>query len=118
MRVFTRCLCAAAWVLALSAGAADATAKTVWLCKPGLAGNPCARSLTTTVMKADGSESVERTRRARRPKIDCFYVYPTVSGQDRINATKTAEPEQKFVAEQQAGRFSQVCRPLRRSTAS
>jgi Protein of unknown function (DUF3089) len=112
MRLFTGCLCAAAWILALSAGAADATAKTVWLCKPGLAGNPCARSLTTTVMKADGSQSLERARRARRPRIDCFYVYPTVSGQDRINATKTAGPEQRFVAEQQAGRFSQVCRPF------
>jgi pimeloyl-ACP methyl ester carboxylesterase len=106
----TRCLCAAASVAALSAGVADATAKTVWLCKPGMAGNPCARSLPTTVLNADGSQSVERARRARRPKIDCFYVYPTVSGQDRINATKTAEPEQKAVAEQQAGRFSQVCR--------
>jgi pimeloyl-ACP methyl ester carboxylesterase len=111
MRLFTRCLCAA-WVVALSAGAADATAKTVWLCKPGLAGNPCARSLTATVVKADGSQRIERSRRARRPKVDCFYVYPTVSGQDRINATKTAEPEQTFVAEQQAGRFSQVCRPF------
>jgi Protein of unknown function (DUF3089) len=111
MRLFTRCLCAA-WVVALSAGAADATAKTVWLCKPGLAGNPCARSLSATVVKADGSQSIERSRRARRPKIDCFYVYPTVSAQDRINSTKTAEPEQKFVAEQQAGRFSQMCRPF------
>jgi Protein of unknown function (DUF3089) len=110
MRLLARCLCAAACVVVLSAGAADATAKTVWLCKPGLAGNPCARSLTTTVLKADGSRGVERARRARRPKIDCFYVYPTVSGQDRMNATKTAQPEQKAVAEQQAGRFSQVCR--------
>jgi pimeloyl-ACP methyl ester carboxylesterase len=111
MRLSTRCLCAA-WVVALSAGAADATARTVWLCKAGQAGNPCARSLTATVVKADGSQSIERSRRARRTRIDCFYVYPTVSGQDRVNATKTAEPEQKFVAEQQAGRFSQVCRPF------
>lgn len=96
--------------VALLAGAGTASAKTVWLCKPGLAGNPCARSLTTTVVEADGSQSTERTRRPRTPKIDCFYVYPTVSGQATTNATRTAEPEQKSVAEQQAARFSRECR--------
>lgn len=97
--------------LALTAGVTGtASAKTAWLCKPGLAENPCARSLTSTVVGADGSQTTERTRRPRRPRIDCFYVYPTVSGQDRINATKTAEPEQRSVAEQQAARFAQECR--------
>ena len=57
--------------LAALAGAGSAAAKTVWLCKPGLAGNPCLDSLTTTVIEADGSMRTERTRRARRPKIDC-----------------------------------------------
>jgi hypothetical protein len=90
--------------------AGTASAKTVWLCKPGLAANPCGRSLTTTAVSADGSLAIERARRPRRPKIDCFYVYPTVSGQDRENATMTVEPEQRSVAEQQAARFSQVCR--------
>lgn len=107
MRRFTISLCL---VLALALGGASASAKTVWLCKPGLGANPCARSLTTTVVKADGTQSTELARRPRRPKIDCFYVYPTVSGQNRTNATRTAEPEQKAVAEQQAARFSQVCR--------
>jgi Protein of unknown function (DUF3089) len=87
-----------------------ASAKTVWLCKPRLADNPCARSLTTTLVAADGSRSSERARRPRRPKVDCFYVYPTVSGQAGANATKTVEPEQESVAEQQAARFSQACR--------
>ena len=109
MRLFTFCL-GLALVLALSAGAGSAAAKTVWLCKPGLAANPCGRSLTTTVVRADGTQLSERASRPRKPKIDCFYVYPTVSGQDRTNATKTAEPEQKAVAEQQAARFSQTCR--------
>ena len=109
MRLFTLSLFAAL-LLALAVGAGSASAKTVWLCKPGLADNPCARSLTTTVVRADGSRSIEPGGRPRKPKIDCFYVYPTVSGQDRINATKTAEPEQKSVAEQQAARFSSVCR--------
>lgn len=105
MRLFAISFC-----VALAAGAGTASAETVWLCKPGLAGNPCARSLTTTIANADGSQSTERARRPRTPKVDCFYVYPTVSGQNRINATRTAEAEQKSVAEQQAARFSQVCR--------
>ena len=92
------------------AGTCGVSAKTISLCKLGLAGDPCARSLTTTVAQADGAQSVERARRPRKPKIDCFYVYPTVSGQPRVNATKTAEPEQKAVAEQHAARFSQACR--------
>jgi hypothetical protein len=109
MRLFTFSL-GLALILALSVAAGGAAAKTVWLCKPGLSANPCDRSLTTMVVRADGTQRTERSSRPRKPKIDCFYVYPTVSGQDRINATKTAEPEQKAVAEQQAARFSQTCR--------
>ena len=109
MRYWTFGLCMAL-ITALAAGASTASAKTVWLCAPGLSANPCARSLTTTLVAADGTQRTERARRPRKPKIDCFYVYPTVSGQDRINATKTAEPEQEAVAEQQAARFSQACR--------
>ena len=113
MRLFAISLC-----VALAAGGGTASAKTVWLCKPGLAANPCARSLTTRVVQADGSQTTERSRRPRKPKINCFYVYPTVSGQNRTNATRTAEPEQRSVAEQQAARFSQVCRMFAPSIAS
>ena len=106
-----RAACTFLTCLALTAGVTGtASAKTVWLCKPGLAENPCARSLTSTLVRADGSQTTERTRRPRRPRIDCFYVYPTVSGQDRTNATKTPEAEQKSAAEQQAARFSEECR--------
>ena len=57
--------------LALTAAVpGTASAKTVWLCKPGLAENPCARSLTSTVVGADGSQTTERARRPRRPRID------------------------------------------------
>ena len=96
-----------AWGRARTAGA-----KTKWLCKPGLADNPCLDSLTTTVVAPDGSTRVERTRRARRPKIDCFYVYPTVSGQPGITATRAIDPEIRAIASVQAARFSSVCRPF------
>jgi Protein of unknown function (DUF3089) len=104
----TVCLAA---LLALCA-AAPAVAKTVWLCKPGLAKNPCLAPLTTTLIDADGPAGVERVRRARRPKVDCFYVYPTISAQPAVNANRAIEAEQRAVARHQVSRFSQVCRPF------
>ena len=101
-----------ACLVALIALCAPASAKTVWLCKPGLAENPCLAPLTTTLIDTDGPAGVERVKRARRPKLDCFYVYPTVSGQPTVNANRRIEAEQRAVARQQASRFSEVCRPF------
>ena len=92
------------------AAPAPASAKTVWLCRPGLAHNPCDTSLTTTVNLGGGKTSVKRFTRPKHPKIDCFYVYPTVSGQARPIATRRIDPEEREAAAQQASRFSQVCR--------
>jgi hypothetical protein len=102
----------AACLAALLVVCAPASAKTVWLCKPGLAKNPCLAPLTTTALEADGTAETQRVRRARRPKIDCFYVYPTVSGQPTLNANRRIEAAQRAVARQQASRFSRVCRPF------
>jgi hypothetical protein len=91
---------------------APAAAKTVWLCKPGLERNPCLAPLTTTPIGTNGAFPVRHVRRARRPAVDCFYVYPTVSGQPTVNANREIEAEQRAVARQQASRFSEVCRPF------
>jgi hypothetical protein len=91
-----------------AAGAA-ATA-TVWLCKPGLADDPCTTGLDTTVEAADGSEHVVRTADAKDPPIDCFYVYPTVSPETTVNADLTIQPAETDVAIAQAARFSQYCK--------
>ena len=45
-----------------------------------------------------------------RPPIDCFYVYPTVSGQATVNADLVPGFREQEVAIAQASRFSQVCR--------
>jgi len=87
-----------------------APSNTVWLCRPGLADNPCESDLTTTVVSADGSSTVEEAAPATDPPIDCFYVYPTVSGQQTENANLQIDPEEKGVAISQASRFSQVCK--------
>jgi len=93
-----------------TASSSPAPSNTVWLCRPGLADNPCEGDLTTTVLSADGTSTTEQTAPAKDPPIDCFYVYPTVSGQTTQNANLQIDPEEKAVALQQAARFSQVCK--------
>ncbi len=94
---------------AACATAASASAETTWLCRPGLASNPCLNSETATVELANGSSYIEKAKPAKKPPIDCFYVYPTVSSQFAENANENIEPEEIAIAESQASRFSQVC---------
>ena len=91
-------------------GAASAPAETVWLCKPGVEPDPCYGSLQTTAIAPDGSASVQDPPLPRRRRIDCFYVYPTVSEDPGINADLSVDPEQLAIARYQASRFSQRCR--------
>jgi hypothetical protein len=80
-----------------------------WLCRPGLADNPCLSSLATTVVTGRRATRVVQTKDTSHPKIDCFYVYPTVSTQPTANANLTIDPQETAVAMAQASRFSQVC---------
>ncbi len=96
-------------LVACAASAASASA-TTWLCRPGLASNPCLNSEETTVEQANGSSYVEHAQPAKNPPIDCFYVYPTVSSQFTENANEEIDPEEDAIAEAQASRFSQVCK--------
>jgi hypothetical protein len=101
--------CAALVTIVLTA-AMPVGAATVWLCRPGLANDPCTSDLTATVETAKGHDRTEHASPAKHPKVDCFYAYPTVSGQAGPNADLTIDPEETAVAMQQAARFSQVCR--------
>jgi Protein of unknown function (DUF3089) len=99
----------AAALTASGLATASASAETTWLCRPGLASNPCLNSETTTVELANGSSFIENAQPAKKPPIDCFYVYPTVSSQFTENANEKIEPEETAIAESQASRYSQVC---------
>ncbi len=83
---------------------------TTWLCRPGLADNPCFSDLAATVVGRTGATRIERPRPAKVPRVDCFYVYPTVSGQPTINANLQVGLREQEVAIAQASRFSQVCK--------
>jgi hypothetical protein len=97
--------------LACSAiAASSASAETTWLCRPGLASNPCLSSEEATVVLSNGSSFIEHATPAANPPIDCFYVYPTVSSQPTENANEEIGPEEKAIAEAQASRFSQTCK--------
>ena len=103
-------LALAALLCASAIGAATASAETVWLCKPGMADNPCEIGMDTTVREPGGAERVETPPVPDDRPIDCFYVYPTVSNQLSQNADKSRDPELLSIAKYQAARFSLRCR--------
>jgi DUF3089 family protein len=108
----SRLLSAVAVTAALAlAAAGTASARTVWLCKPGQSPDPCNVSLATTVF----SPTLHKLRvihpaRVKQPAIDCFYVYPTVSDQKTTLANLHIDPEERSIALYQAARYSQYCR--------
>jgi hypothetical protein len=96
---------------AFAATAAGASAKTVWLCFPGHRPNPCTPGLSTTVFSPTLKKlGVQHPKQVAHPGIDCFYVYPTVSGQPTGNSNLKIDPEEKSIALYQASRYSQYCR--------
>ena len=93
-----------------AAPAKSQSARTVWLCKPTVPGDPCARDLAATVVNPNGSRRAQAARPAAGSRFDCFYVYPTVSSQKTANSNLKIEPAEVATAVEQASRFSQVCR--------
>jgi hypothetical protein len=81
-----------------------------WLCRPDKANDACSVDLTTTVVRADGSETVERFKADPQAPVDCFYVYPTVSLDPGVVSDMKAGPEELNVVRQQLARFGATCR--------
>lgn len=88
---------------------ASSASTTVWLCKPGLTGDPCTRSLDSTAISSTGAGTAEPATVAANSKFDCFYVYPTVSNESAANSDLQIQPAEVNAAVEQASRFSQVC---------
>jgi hypothetical protein len=81
-----------------------------WLCWTGKAGDACAIDLTTTVIKGDGSSTVETFKADPKAPIDCFYVYPTVSNDPGVLSDMHADAEELGVVKAQLARFGSKCR--------
>ncbi|HEV7732877.1 MAG TPA: DUF3089 domain-containing protein [Candidatus Binatia bacterium] len=81
-----------------------------WLCRPDM-DDVCDHGLDATEVKANGHTSIERWKPARQPKIDCFYIYPTISTDTTGNSDLIPGADQElFVVGQQAARLGSVCR--------
>jgi hypothetical protein len=81
----------------------------VWLCRPGLRDDPCTQNLDYTAVAAGGKSTLHSVSPAADPKVDCFYVYPTVSQQTTPNANLHIDPAETQTAVAQASAFSQDC---------
>lgn len=100
----------AAGALSTASASAQNQAATVWLCKPGLASNPCTSSAKTTLIKPNGAKVAEPLKAQAKQPIDCFYVYPTVSQQMTANSNLEITTAETGVATAQASRFTSKCR--------
>ncbi len=91
----------------------------VWLCQPGMAHDPCLSDLTTTVEAPGKPDTVVHDRPAPDPPVDCFYLYPNITGQHTPNAALEVTKPEIAIAELEAAPFSQACRvfaPVYRSS--
>jgi hypothetical protein len=82
-----------------------------WLCKPDLSDDVCHRDLDATVVNADGTTEVQPHEPADDPDVDCFYVYPTTSGDPGPNSDlEPGESEEISTVYNQAARLTESCR--------
>ncbi len=82
---------------------------TIWLCRPGLAQDPCTGKLTLTSIAPDGTRNVEKGASTIPSAFDCFYVYPTVSSQTTLNTNLVVQSAERDAAIVEASPFSQLC---------
>lgn len=105
--------------VALTLVAVAATAKPVpppdyapasaWLCRADSAGL-CTTGLDAVAVAADGTRTPLPFVAASDPKVDCFYVYPTVSAEPTPLADMIPGDAERHVVAAQAARLSSRCR--------
>lgn len=85
-----------------------------WLCRPNVGkpgqADPCSGDASASRVAADAVVTLDMLPAAKKPKIDCFYVYPTVSTDPTPNSDMIADPAETNVAQVQAAPFRQACR--------
>jgi hypothetical protein len=94
---------------ALAAETPDYRRPESWLCRPG-ASDPCSGDASVSRVPPNAAVTLDLLPATRTPKIDCFYVYPTVSTDPAPNSDMIADPAEKTVAQAQAAPFRQACR--------
>ena len=87
----------------------DYNSPATWLCRPGHEA-VCTTDQRATIVRADGTTSTRNWKAAANPKMDCFYVYPTVSLDRLPNSDMVPGLEETAVVNQQLNRFASQCR--------
>ncbi len=78
-----------------------------WVCRSDT-DDVCDETYPLTEVAADGTLTELAYTIAEDPPVDCFYVYPTVSGDRTFNSDLVADSE-IGTTQFQAARFNQVC---------
>ena len=87
-----------------------AEAKTVWLCKPGQADNPCSPGLKTTLFSPAGKKLGREPVRRARPQGRLLLRLPDGQRPADRDRQRDIDPEQRSIALYQAARYSSDCR--------
>ncbi len=98
---------------------ADFANPSLWLCRPGLADDKCKVNLDATIIDTNGKTKIEKYAAASDPKVDCFFVYPTVSDDKTWSSDWTVDKMEIDDVKLQFARFGSVCRqfaPVYRQT--
>lgn len=93
--------------------APDYTQAANWLCRPGRTGagaDACGGDLAITAVAASGRTNIVSLPTPTAQKIDCFYVYPTVSTDAAANSDLNIDAAETNVARIQFAAFRSVCR--------
>ena len=81
-----------------------------WLCLPGRRDACSTENLDATQVDADGKLTrILFTLASKKQKVDCFYVYPTLSNDTGGNSDLVPNDEERFVVKAQFARFGSVC---------
>ena len=103
-------LAAGAAALVCAQAPAQVRAAPVWLCHPDQKANPCTRSLNFTAVNGNLALKGYGVGVRRAQPVDCFYVYPSVSTENRGNSDLKPGIEETDTAWLQASWFSPFCR--------
>ena len=87
----------------------DYAAAANWVCRPDKL-DACHSDLTTAILRPDGSVVREHFERSKRPDVDCFYIYPTVSELQTLTATPGVTEAERRAVRQQVERLASVCK--------
>lgn len=82
-----------------------------WLCRPDIQSdeNACEGDISSTIVFADGTTQIEENISVVEHTVDCFYVYPTTSGDSSDNSDLIPGDQEIGEAFSQVARYRKVC---------